>query len=45
VPSFSRSPSSTSKAWGVMRGLVSTMATMALGSTVPAQQPADWETR
>jgi hypothetical protein len=45
-PSFSRSPSSTSRAWGMMRGLVSSVATMALGSGVAAQQqPADWETR
>jgi hypothetical protein len=29
----------------MMRGLVSTVATMALGSTAAAQQPADWETR
>jgi hypothetical protein len=29
-----------------MRGLVSTVATMALGSGAPAQQqPADWEAR
>ncbi|KAF8060333.1 FH6 [Scenedesmus sp. PABB004] len=40
-PSFSRTPSSSRSAWGMVRGLVGAVASMAMGP----QQPPDWDAR